>query len=43
MGRGEPASLERIAFGKMKRLIGARAAVVSHEGGLMGSDRWKLV
>lgn len=32
-GAANPASLERIAFERMNRLIGARAAVVSHEGG----------
>jgi tripartite-type tricarboxylate transporter receptor subunit TctC len=32
-GAANPASLERIAFERMSRLIGARAAVVSHEGG----------
>ncbi|GIX08584.1 tripartite tricarboxylate transporter substrate binding protein [Elioraea sp.] len=32
-GAANPASLERIAFERMNRLTGARAAVVSHEGG----------
>lgn len=32
-GAANPASLERIAFEKMNRLIDARAAIVSHEGG----------
>lgn len=32
-GAANPASLERIALEKLNRLTGARAAVVSHEGG----------
>jgi tripartite-type tricarboxylate transporter receptor subunit TctC len=32
-GAANPASLERIAFERLNRLTGARAAVVSHEGG----------
>jgi len=32
-GAANPASLERIAFEKMNRLTGAKAAIVSHEGG----------
>jgi len=32
-GAANPASLERIAFERMNRLTGARATVVSHEGG----------
>ncbi|MSP48698.1 MAG: tripartite tricarboxylate transporter substrate binding protein [Alphaproteobacteria bacterium] len=32
-GAANPASLERIAFEKLNRMIGAGAAIVSHEGG----------
>jgi tripartite-type tricarboxylate transporter receptor subunit TctC len=32
-GAANPASLERIAMERLNRLVGARAAVVSHEGG----------
>lgn len=32
-GAANPASLERIAFEKLNRITGARAAIVSHEGG----------
>ncbi len=32
-GAANPASLERIAFEKLNRITGAKAAIVSHEGG----------
>ena len=32
-GAANPASLERIAMEKLNRMVGARAAIVSHEGG----------